>query len=132
LVCAGETKPELAQAVARFEISHNTLAERLSRYNGLSDWQEQTDDNIHSSGWVIDTLEVALWAFFKYDDWAEGILAVVNLGGDSDTAGAVHGALAGAFLGFDAIPTEWVQGMQNRGLIEQVADDLSNLVAGSS
>jgi ADP-ribosylglycohydrolase len=131
LAWPGETKTELAQAVARFDISHSTLAERLTKYKDLSDWQEQTDDGIQSSGWVIDTLEVALWAFFKYNDWADGILAVVNLGGDSDTAGAVYGALAGAFLGFDAIPTEWVQGMQNKGLIEQVAEDASNLVAGS-
>ncbi|PGH27714.1 hypothetical protein AJ80_00501 [Polytolypa hystricis UAMH7299] len=131
-VMKGETKAQLAQAVTSFPITHRTLAERLSKYPSLSDWQSQTDDHIRSSGWVIDTLEVALWAFFKYPDWKDGALAVVNLGGDSDTAGAIYGALAGAFCGVEEIPTEWVEVMQNRELIERVADGVANLVAPSS
>ena len=85
--------------------------------------------DVTSSGWVVDTLECALWAFFKYDTWKDGALAVVNLGGDSDTAGAVYGGLAGSYYGFDAIPGEWVDGMQNKGLIESIAGALSDGVA---
>lgn len=78
-----------------------------------------------SSGWVIDTLECALWAFFKYDSWEEGALAVVNLGGDADTAGAVYGGLAGCFNGMESIPSKWVQGMQNKEFIGGIADTFS-------
>lgn len=78
-----------------------------------------------SSGWVIDTLECALWAFFKYDTWKDGALAVVNLGGDSDTVGAVYGGLAGSFYGFDSIPSDWTRGMQNRCFIGSIAGGLS-------
>lgn len=81
-----------------------------------------------SSGWVVDTLEVALWAFFKYDNWADGALAVVNLGEDSDTAGAVYGGLAGAFYGLESMPSSWVDGMQNQELIRRIAEGVSELV----
>ena len=81
-----------------------------------------------SSGWVVDTLEVALWGFFKYDSWMEGALAVVNLGGDADTAGAVYGALAGAFYGFEGLPVECVEGMQMKDLIESIAEGMAMLV----
>jgi ADP-ribosylglycohydrolase len=71
---------------------------------------------------------VALWGFFRYDSWEKGALAVVNRGGDSDTAGAVYGALAGVFYGVDAIPQRWVDGMQNAKLIYETARLFSEVV----
>lgn len=114
-----------------FPFTHPSLKERLSlhRYRTISDWKVKAPSDMTSSGWVVDTLECALWAFFKYDTWKEGALAVVNLGGDSDTAGAVYGGLAGAFYGFDDIPGEWVDGMQNKGFIESIASALSDGIA---
>lgn len=124
----GESKADLAVAVANFKIRHPTLAKRLSPYKTIVDWQSQSDHNLKSSGWVIDTIELALWAFFKFNNWKDGALAVVNFGGDSDTVGAVYGALAGAFYGFESIPREWVKGMQNKTMIEQVAEGVGNVV----
>lgn len=84
--------------------------------------------DIKSSGWVVDTLEVALWALFKYDTWADGALAVVNRGGDSDTAGAVYGALAGVFYGVESIPWRWVSKMRNADLIRDISEKFSERV----
>src|SRR5688572_28982590 len=92
----GENKDQLCQALKYHRLKHNVLAERLAQYSTLADWVAKSSSNIRSSGWVVDTLEVALWGLFKYDSFAEGALAVVNLGGDSDTAGAVYGGIAGA------------------------------------
>jgi ADP-ribosylglycohydrolase len=64
--------------------------------------------NIKSSGYVIDTLESAMWAFHNSDNFEKGALMAVNLGGDADTVGAVFGQIAGAFYGFDGIPKKWV------------------------
>lgn len=124
----GETKKQLFHAVSVFPFTHHALKERLSlyRYRTISDWKAKEPSDMKSSGWVVDTLECALWAFFKYDTWKDGALAVVNLGGDSDTAGAVYGGLAGSFYGFDAIPDEWVDGMQNKGFIGSIAGALSD------
>lgn len=82
-----------------------------------------------SSGWVVDTLEVALWGLFKYESWEEGALAVVNLGGDSDTAGAVYGGLAGVMYGYESIPGRWVRGMQNGSFIRDVAGEFAALIS---
>jgi ADP-ribosyl-[dinitrogen reductase] hydrolase len=49
-----------------------------------------------------------LWAFYRNDDFKSGALEAVNLGGDSDTVGAVFGQLAGAFYGETGIPIDWI------------------------
>lgn len=104
------------------------LVERFAQYRSVSDWTFKTDVDIKSSGWVIDTLESAMWAFFKFETWADGALAVVNLGEDSDSAGAVYGALAGIFYGVEAIPQRWVDAMQNADLIREIAEKFAEKV----
>ena len=64
-------------------------------------------EEISSSGFVIDSLEAALWCFWHSDSFAEGALLAANLGDDADTVAAIYGQLAGAFYGYDAIPREW-------------------------
>lgn len=100
----------------------------MARYQSMDDWRTKKSEDMTSSGWVVDTIECALWAFFKYDSWKEGALAVVNLGGDSDTAGAIYGGLAGCFEGILSIPSEWMDGMQRKGFIEGVARSFSEKV----
>ncbi|GLU35891.1 ADP-ribosylglycohydrolase family protein [Trinickia caryophylli] len=65
-------------------------------------------DEISSSGYVIHTLEAALWAFFHYDGFEPGLLAAVNLAGDADTVGAVFGQLGGAYGGETSLPIKWI------------------------
>lgn len=84
---------------------------------------------IRSKGYVVASLEVALWAFFKSDTFREGCLLAVNLGDDADTNGAIYGQLAGAFYGEQAIPGEWLDRLAQRELIESLADQLYALRA---
>ena len=60
-------------------------------------------------GYVIESMGAALWAFATTDNYVDGLLAVVNLGDDADTTGAIYGMLAGAYYGVEDIPTEWVE-----------------------
>jgi len=62
---------------------------------------------IKGSGFVIESLEAALWAFWNSDNFESGALLAVNLGDDADTTGAVYGQIAGAFYGRDGIPAKW-------------------------
>ena len=62
---------------------------------------------IMGSGYVVRSLEAALWAFFHSSDFREGCLLAVNLGDDADTTAAVYGQLAGAYYGEEGIPAEW-------------------------
>jgi ADP-ribosylglycohydrolase len=82
---------------------------------------------IRGTGWVIHTLEAALWAFHSTDDFRSGALKVVNLGDDADTTGAVYGQIAGAYYGADGIPAEWLAKLAMRELIKQRAVELHAL-----
>lgn len=62
---------------------------------------------IRGSGYVVRSLEAALWAFASADDFEQAVLSAVNLGDDADTTGAVCGQLAGAHWGYTGIPKEW-------------------------
>jgi ADP-ribosylglycohydrolase len=73
---------------------------------------------IQGSGYVVKSLEAALWAFHDARDFREAVLRAVNLGNDADTTGAVCGQLAGAYWGEQGIPTEWLEGLASRDLIE--------------
>lgn len=79
---------------------------------------------IRGSGYVVHTLEAALWAFHGTDNFRDGALKVVNLGEDADTTGAVYGQIAGAYYGADGIPAEWRAKLAMRELIEQRASEL--------
>ena len=76
---------------------------------------------IRGTGYVVDSLEAALWAFAGTDSFEQGALAAVNLGNDSDTTGAVYGQLAGAFYGLDSIPSEWLDTLIHRYMIDGYA-----------
>ncbi len=76
------------------------------------------------SGWVVRSLEAALWAFAKTSTFRDGALAAVNLGNDADTTGAVYGQLAGAFYGVEAIPRSWREKIAFADEIQSLADKL--------
>jgi len=77
--------------------------------------------DIRGKGYVVDSLEAALWAFHRSDSFETGALAAVNLGDDADTTGAVYGQLAGAFYGVGRIPDRWLEMLAMRELIEEYA-----------
>ncbi len=79
---------------------------------------------IVGSGYVVKSLEAALWAFSKSHDFREGALLAVNLGDDADTTGAIYGQIAGAHYGAEAIPPEWRSRLAMVGTITSMADSL--------
>jgi ADP-ribosylglycohydrolase len=85
---------------------------------------------IRGSGYVIHTLEAALWAFHTTDTFRAGALKVVNLGEDADTTGAVYGQIAGAYYGEAGIPAEWRAKLAMRELIEERAEELHAMAFG--
>ena len=77
---------------------------------------------IRSSGYVVHTLEAALWSLFNSSSYAECVLKAVNLGEDTDTTGAVAGGLAGIYFGFDSIPENWIKQIARIDDIFDLAD----------
>lgn len=82
---------------------------------------------IKGSGYVVDSLEAALWAFYNSSSFKEGCLLAVNLGDDADTTAAVYGQLAGAYYGETEIPDNWRAKLTMREQIESLADCLYQL-----
>ena len=83
------------------------------------------ESSIRSGGFVIDTLEAALWCFLTTDAYRDAVLKAVNLGDDTDTTAAVAGALAGLFYGLGAIPAGWLQTLAGTDDIYRIAAALS-------
>lgn len=82
---------------------------------------------VRGSGYVVESLEAALWVFQNSGSFEEGALLAVNLGDDADTTGAVYGQLAGAFYGESKIPEHWREKLVMREKIEGFADALFRL-----
>lgn len=87
---------------------------------------ETPREKVPNSGWCVDSLNAAMWAFNTTKTFEEGMIAAVNLGGDSDSIGAIYGQIAGAYYGFDAIPERWVKAVKTcedvDALIEKFLD----------
>lgn len=81
-------------------------------------WKRKNRRQIQSSGFVIHTLEAALWSVNQSESFEESLTLAVNLGEDSDTVGAVTGQLAGAIYGQSAIPSRWLEKLAWKDVIE--------------
>ncbi|MFH1923379.1 MAG: ADP-ribosylglycohydrolase family protein [Planctomycetota bacterium] len=90
-------------------------------------FRDKEPPEIVGSGYVVKTLEAALWAFHDAADFREAVLKVVNLGDDADTTGAVCGQLAGAYWGESGIPAEWLEELARKDMIERAMSGLGVL-----
>ena len=87
---------------------------------------------IRGTGYVVQSLEAALWAFHRAKDFRDGALMAVNLGDDADTTGAVYGQIAGAFYGHGGIPGKWRSVVAQSLTILAMADQLAGRAPDSS
>lgn len=74
----------------------------------LGAYREKSENEIQGSGYVVESLEAALWCFLTTDSFRDAILKATNLGQDADTTAAICGQLAGAFYGETGIPNSWL------------------------
>jgi len=90
------------------------------------------ESDIRSSGYVVDTLEASIWCILTTTSYKEAVLKAVNLGGDTDTTGAVVGGLAGLLYGEFDIPEEWKRLIARRRDIEDLAGRMIDGVIGGT
>ena len=77
-------------------------------------------ERIKSSGYVVDSIEAAVWSLLQTSTLEESLLKAANLGLDTDTVAAITGGLAGLYYGYESIPEGWLQKIQKRELIEEL------------
>lgn len=71
-------------------------------------------EEISSSGYVVSTLEAALWVILHTDSFAQAIIGSINLGNDADTVGAITGSMAGILYGYSSIPQKWIDSLEGK------------------
>lgn len=79
-------------------------------------------NEIRSTGYVVDTIEAAIWCVLTTKDYKECVLKAANLGRDTDTVAAVAGGLASALYGYSSIPESWLNTLRRKDYIEQICD----------
>ena len=92
------------------------------RIRTLEKFSAVLETDIRSSGYVVDSLEAALWCLLNTDTYKTCALRAVNLGDDTDTVAAIAGGLAGLFYGYSGIPEEWLETIQKREWIEKMCE----------
>lgn len=98
----------------------------VNEYSNIKNLKELTRDEIRSSGYVVDTLEAALWCLLHSNSYKECVLKAVNLGSDTDTIAAVVGGLAGIIYGVGGkkgIPKKWIKQIVKHDDIEKLCED---------
>ena len=104
------------------------LAEKVAEVANGS-FKDREPPDIRGTGYVVKSMEAALWAFHKSRDFRDGALVAANLGDDADTTAAIYGQIAGANYGVDAIPPEWRERLSMATEITSMADSLYECAA---
>ena len=111
----GSLPPEEAQLFARVLDGTVLLADR---------------GQIAGSGYVLHCLEASLWAAARGRGFRESVLLAVNLGDDTDTTGAVTGAICGAMYGLRGIPADWLAAVVRGDMVRALAEQLASKILG--
>ena len=127
------------------EIIHSLVYDAISpSYEQIVEWGNKYDNRIkeyidfaldnninrlelqevNSMGYTLKTLAAGLWAYWHADSFEDGLLAIVNAGGDADTNAAVACSILGAKYGYHSIPTEYINGLVRKEELEKVIEDM--------
>ena len=102
-----------------------TSSNQRSHFQRLSPQLAQLPiQEISSTGYVVHSLEAALWCFLNTNSYPEAVLQAINLGGDTDTVAAITGGLAGLHYGYEAIPQHWREAIARKDDIIALAQRL--------
>ena len=108
-------------------VSDEEILNEMQNYSRLWDLQSfkiLNEDKIKSSGYVVDTLEAALWCFLNTDNYKNCVLKAVNLGDDTDTVSAVAGGMAGLYYGIEEVPNEWLEVIPKSEEIQELIEKM--------
>lgn len=102
--------------------SHRRFEVCLDYWNRIANLDRfvcEDEKSIYSGGYVVESLETALWCLVKTKSYKECVLKCVNMGYDTDSTAAIAGGLAGLYYGFDSIPKEWVETLAAKEFIDE-------------
>jgi ADP-ribosylglycohydrolase len=99
-----------------------------NKYALIGRAKEKDGAMLHNlGGYIVDAFAIAFWGLLNFENFKDGMMAVIRLGGDTDTNAAIYGQLAGAYYGYEAIPEEWREGVYLASELVEIADELLEL-----
>lgn len=120
-----ETKEASYDTITKLNYSKYFSSDTIALYQRIINQEllHLTNNDIRSSGYVIDTLEAVLWVIMTTNNYQEAVIKAINLGEDTDTIGALVGALAAIIYGFKDIPETWLNDLKRKEYIEEISDN---------
>jgi ADP-ribosylglycohydrolase len=104
-----------------FAYYKNEESKELDNYNRLiKNLKDLSENEIKSTGYVVDTIEAVFWCLLNTSDYSSCVLKAVNLGGDTDTIAAIAGGAAGLYYGIENIPEKWIKKLAKKDLIDKI------------
>jgi len=101
--------------------------QRRGSFPPMDEYRQKPMDSIRGTGYVVESLEAALWCFYQTETFDAAIRQAANLGDDADTTAAICGQIAGAFYGESGIPAKWREKLFLCAETAELADKLSRL-----
>ena len=124
---------DMKEALQRQFYDKSHLAEQIELIDKAIELSKEDINDLDAinelgEGWVAEeTLAIAIYCSLKYNyDFEKAIIASVNHSGDSDSTGAVTGNILGAYLGLKGIPQKYLDNLELKDVILEMADDLYN------
>ncbi len=115
------TKQGIKNGLKKAEAFYQNQPERCHYHRLFEDsFSSLPREEINSSGYVVDTLEAAIWCALTTDSYRDCALKAVNLGLDTDSVGAVAGSIVGLLYGYDAIPEDWRNSLCRKEYLEEL------------
>ena len=126
---SGDSKEEAYQKIQDIDYSSYDI-DVVKMYSRILDnnIKNLKIDEIKSSGYIIDTLEASFWILLNSKDYKEAIIASTNIGNDTDTIGAVTGAMAGIVYGVNSIPSEWTDKLVKKDYLINLANSFEKVL----
>ena len=120
-ILSGKSKTEMFPIT---EIYNHKVFARLTQKS----FYNAPESEIKSGGYVVESLEAALWCFYTTDSYKDCVLKAVNLGDDTDTTAAIAGSLAGLYYGKEGIPEEWLNALGGKDIIQKTIDSFCEVL----
>ncbi|MBQ9282004.1 MAG: ADP-ribosylglycohydrolase family protein [Treponema sp.] len=119
-----DLRGSVAKTIRKYIIRKKEFTDAATYWERLfaPDFLDSDEESIKSSGYVVDTLEAAIWCFFNTENYRDCIIKGVNLGNDADTVCAVAGGLAGLYYG--EFPEDWIEKLRGKEMLDQIAEKL--------
>ncbi len=127
---SGSLTLKLQKGIKDAEIYYKSDIKNLKEYahfvrlGNLLTFAQCSENEIYSSGYVVDSLEAAIWSLITTESFEDGLLKAVNLGGDTDTVGAIAGGLASLHYGYNNIPVEWLDAIIGKDDIVSLCEEM--------